>query len=156
MWPGYRRPAMPPSGRRLRLPAVWISGRERLRRRNFTEPRVVSRCMSRFGHGFALAAVALTVIAAPAAAAPPWSAPVTITNGIPELAQPAITVAGNGRAIVSARLTTRAQGFPTKGFSRLFGQQPDGSFAGRARIVLAAPPVAYATSRLALLRMPLA
>ena len=113
--------------------------------------------MSRFLRGAVLAAalVALAVHGAPASAAPPWSAPVTITGGIPEIAQPAITVAGNGRAVVSARLTTRAQGFPTQGFSRLFGRQPDGSFAGRARIVLAAPPVAYATSRLALLRMPL-
>jgi hypothetical protein len=58
--------------------------------------------------------------------------------------------------VLSARLTTNAGGLPSRGFTRLFGQQPDGSFAGRARLVLAAPPVAWGRSRLALLRLPLA
>src|SRR4051794_40430220 len=104
----------------------------------------------------AAASVALGLHAAPAPAAPPWTAPVTITSGIPQLGEPAITIAGNGRAVLSARLTTEAQGVPTHGFSRLFGEQSDGSFAGRARLVLAAPPISYGESRLTLLRMPLA
>jgi len=100
-------------------------------------------------------AIAL-LCAATAVAAPPWSAPATITTGNPQLAQPTIDFAGNGRAVLSARLTTQANGVPSNGFSRLFGQQVDGSFAGRARLVLAAPPVAYGSSRLALLRLPVA
>ena len=100
---------------------------------------------------------AITLLcSATAVAAPPWSAPATITTGNPQLAQPTIDFAGNGRAVLSARLTTQANGVPSNGFSRLFGQQADGSFAGRARLVLAAPPVAYGSSRLALLRLPVA
>ena len=103
----------------------------------------------------ALAALAL-LSAAPAIAAPPWSPPLTVTTGIPQLGEPTIGFGANGRAVLSARLTTQAQGVPSRGFSRLFGQQPDGTFAGRARVVLAAPPVAYGQTRLALLRLPLA
>ena len=110
-------------------------------------------------HSLALAPalVALALTAAPhALAAPPWSAPVTVASGIPQVGEPSIDFAGNGRAVLSARLTTQAQGVPSDGFSRLWGQQPGGGFAGRARLVLAAPPVAYAGNRLALLRLPLA
>jgi hypothetical protein len=96
-----------------------------------------------------------------AAASPPralaaWTPAVTITTGNPQLAEPTIGFGANGRAVLSARLTTEAQGVPSRGFSRLFGQQPDGSFAGRARLVLAAPPALYGQTRLALLRRPLA
>jgi len=104
----------------------------------------------------ALAALAFIAAAPAAHAASPWSPPVTIESGIPQVGEPEVTLAGNGRAVLSARLTTQAQGVPSRGFSRLWGEQPDGSFAGRARLVLAAPPVAYAGSRLALLRLPLA
>ncbi len=104
----------------------------------------------------ALAVVALALLpAAPAAAAPPWSVPLTVTAGIPQAGEPTIGFGASGRAVLSARLATEAQGVPSRGFSRLFGQQPDGTFAGRARIVLAAPPAPYAGSRLALLRVPL-
>ncbi|MEA2663738.1 MAG: hypothetical protein QOI11_682 [Candidatus Eremiobacteraeota bacterium] len=103
----------------------------------------------------AVAALAL-VPAGPAAAAPPWSPPLTITAGIPQISQPTIGFGSSGRAVLSARLSTQAQGVPSHGFTRLFGQQPDGSFAGRARLVLAAPPAPYGSTRLALLRVPLA
>ncbi|MEY2515746.1 MAG: hypothetical protein QOJ89_3104 [bacterium] len=101
-------------------------------------------------------AVLSLIAATPAPAAPPWSEPATIATGIPQIGEPSIDFTGSGRAVLSARLTTQAQGVPSHGFSRLWGQQPDGSFAGRARLVLAAPPVAYGNSRLALLRLPLA
>jgi len=104
----------------------------------------------------AIALTGLVLLPAPALAAAPWSEPVTITAASPQVAEQAITIGANGRAVLSARLTTQAQGFPTRGFSRLFGQQADGGFVGRARLVLAAPPVAYGASRLALLRLPLA
>ena len=99
-----------------------------------------------------LAGLAL-LVPAPAHAA--FSQPRTIAVGNPQVAEPTITFDGAGRALLSARLTTMAQGAPSRGFSRLFGQQPDGGFAGRGRVVLAAPPAAFATSRLALLRRPL-
>ena len=104
----------------------------------------------------ALALALLYAAAAPRLAAAAWSPALTITAGNPQLAEPTIGFGANGRAVVSARMTTEAQGVPSRGFSRLFGQQPDGSFAGRARIVLAAPPALYGQTRLALLRMPLA
>ena len=102
----------------------------------------------------ALAALALLPTAA-ALADPPWSAPATITAGIPAVSEPTIGFGASGLAVLSARLSTEADGVPSRGFSRLFGQRPDGSFAGRARLVLAAPPAPYATSRLAFLRVPL-
>jgi len=111
--------------------------------------------MPRLRFASALAALAL-LPATPAAAAPPWSAPLTVTAGIPQVGEPAIGFGASGRAVLSARLTTQAQRAPSRGFSRLFGQQPGGTFAGRARIVLAAPPAPYAGTRLALLRLPLA
>jgi len=116
--------------------------------------------MSRRRHAPVLAALAALAIAllptAPATAAPPWSAPLTVTAGIPQAGEPTIGFGSSGRAVLSARLATEAQGVPSRGFTRLFGEQPDGTFAGRARIVLAAPPAPYASSRLALLRLPLA
>jgi hypothetical protein len=111
--------------------------------------------MSKLALTLALTGLAL-VPAAPAIAALPWSAPATIANGIPQLADPTIAFSGNGHAVLSARLTTKADGLPSRGFTRLFGQQADGSFSGRARLVLAAPPAAWGRSRLALLRLPLA
>ena len=102
-----------------------------------------------------LAAVAL-LPAAPALADPPWSAPATITAGIPAVSEPTIGFGSSGLAVLSARLSTEANGFPSHGFTRLFGQQPGGGFAGRARLALAAPPAPYGASRLALLRVPLA
>ena len=102
----------------------------------------------------ALAALALLPTAA-ALADPPWSAPATITAGSPAVSEPTIGFGASGRAVLSARLSSEANGVPSRGFSRLFGQQPDGSFAGRARLVLAAPPAPYGTNRLALLRVPL-
>ena len=102
-----------------------------------------------------LAALAL-LPTAPALADPPWSAPATITAGIPAVSEPTIGFGSSGLAVLSARLSTEAGGVPSHGFTRLFGQQPDGSFAGRARLVLAAPPAPYGVNRLALLRVPLA
>jgi hypothetical protein len=102
-----------------------------------------------------LAAAAALLCAGPAAAAPPWSAPLTVAAGIPQLGEPTIGFGTGGRAVLSARLTTEAQGVPSRGFTRLFGQQPGGTFAGRARIVLAAPPAPYGQTRLVLLRTPL-
>ena len=102
----------------------------------------------------ALAALAL-LPTAPALADPPWSAPATITAGIPAVSEPTIGFGASGLAVLSARLSTEANGVPSRGFTRLFGQQPDGRFAGRARLVLAAPPAPYGTNRLALLRVPL-
>ena len=109
------------------------------------------------GRRIALAAGATLVLlpAAPAPADPPWSAPVTIAAGIPAVSEPTIGFASSGLAVLSARLSTEANGVPSHGFSRLFGQQPDGSFVGRARLVLAAPPAPYGANRLALLRVPL-
>lgn len=77
-------------------------------------------------------------------------------TGSPQLGEPTIAFGGNGRALLSARITSNALGVPSRGFSRLFGQQPDGSFTGRGRAALAAPPAVYAHSRLALVRLPLA
>jgi hypothetical protein len=104
-----------------------------------------------------LATVALAVVPASSAlAAAPWSPPVSVATGNPHLAEPTIAFGNNGRALLSARITTNAQGLPRRGFSRLFGQQADGSFAGRGRIVLGAPPAVYGRTRLGLLRLPLA
>ncbi len=103
----------------------------------------------------AVAALAL-VPASSALAAAPWSPPASVTTGSPQLAEPTIAFNSNGRALLSVRITSQAQGVPSRGFSRLFGQQPDGSFAGRGRVVLAAPPAVYGRSRLALVRLPLA
>lgn len=103
----------------------------------------------------AVASLAL-VSASSALAAPPWSPPASVTAGDPQLDQPTIAFGNNGRALLSARITSKANGFPSRGFSRLFGQQADGSFAGRGRVVLAAPPAVYGRSRLALARLPLA
>jgi hypothetical protein len=99
---------------------------------------------------------ALAVLALPAPATADWSAPATIASGEPQVGEPAIVFGGNGLAVVSARLTTEAFGVPSRGFSRLYGQQPGGGFAGRGRIVLAAPPLAFGSSRLVMLRFPLA
>ena len=103
----------------------------------------------------ALAALAL-LPAAPALADPPWSAPATIAAGIPAVSEPTIGFGASGLAVLSARLSTEANGVPSHGFTRLFGQQPGGGFAGRARLVLAGPPAPYGANRLALLRVPLA
>ena len=103
----------------------------------------------------AVAAIALLPAAA-AFADPPWSPPATITAGIPAVSEPTIGFGSSGLAVLSARLSTEADGFPSHGFTRLFGQQPGGSFAGRARLALAAPPAPYAANRLAFLRVPLA
>jgi hypothetical protein len=105
----------------------------------------------------ALTVAALALLPTSAALAdPPWSAPATISSGIPAVSEPTIGFGASGLAVLSARLSTEANGFPSHGFTRLFGQQPDGSFAGRARLALAAPPAPYASNRLALLRVPLA
>lgn len=103
----------------------------------------------------ALAALIL-VPAPPALAAAPWMAPISIVRGIPELADPSITYTGNGRAVLSTRVTTHSDTFPSHGFSRMFGQLPDGRFVGRGRLALAAAPVAYGRSQFATLRVPLA
>ena len=108
------------------------------------------------GREQAAAAALVLLPAAPALADPPWSAPATIAAGIPAVSEPTIGFGASGLAVLSARLSTQADGVPSHGFSRLFGQQPGGSFAGRARIVLAAPPAPYAANRIALLRVPLA
>lgn len=100
------------------------------------------------GAGFAIPA------AAPAVASAPWSAPVTITNGTPRLAEPTIAFSDQ-RALLSARLTS-STGVVSNGSSRLFGQQPDGSFTTSGPLVLAAPPVAFGRTRIALLRLPIA
>ena len=126
-----------------------------LPQRNFQGGGDVAAAMSHLRLAPLLAALTL-IAAAPAAAAPPWSAPSTIASGIPQVGQPEVTIAGNGRAVLSARLTTQAQGVPSHGFSRLWGEQPDGGFAVRGRLVLAAPPVAYGAGRLVLLRLALA
>jgi hypothetical protein len=77
-------------------------------------------------------------------------------TGSPQLDEPTIDFGNNGRALLSARSRDRpVVGFPRRGFSRLLGQQPDGSFVGRGRVVLAAPPAVYGQSRLALVRLPL-
>jgi hypothetical protein len=110
--------------------------------------------MSTFSLASAVVALAL-IPASSALAAAPWSPPVSVATGEPQLAEPTIAFVNNGRALLSARITSEAQGVPSRGFSRLFGQQPDGSFAGRGRVVLAAPPAVYGQSRLALVRLPL-
>jgi hypothetical protein len=105
----------------------------------------------------ALAVAALALLPTSAALAdPPWSAPITITAGIPAVSEPTIGFGASGLAVLSARLSTEANGFPSHGFTRLFGQQPGGGFVGRARLALAAPPAPYGSNRLALLRVPLA
>src|SRR3954468_20317652 len=93
------------------------------------------------------------VLAAPAQAQ--WSAPRTVSQGNPQVSEATVAFGGNGRALLSARLPPEAFGVPSQGFSRLFAEQPDGSFSGRGRLVLAAPPAVYGASRTALLRLPL-
>jgi hypothetical protein len=101
--------------------------------------------------------VALTLLpACSALAAQPWSPPASVMTGNPQVDEPTIAFGNNGRALLSARSRDRpVVGFPRRGFSRLLGQQPDGSFIGRGRVVLAAPPAVYGQSRLALVRLPL-
>lgn len=111
--------------------------------------------MIAFRLAFAAAVIAV-VVTTPARAEGPWSSPSTVTVGNPQLAEPTIAFGGNGRGLLSARITTKAHGTPSRGFSRLFAQQVDGSFSGRGRLVLAAPPAVYGKTRSALLRLPLA
>jgi hypothetical protein len=101
-------------------------------------------------------AVVLALPASTALADAPWSGPVTVTRGNPQLAEPTIGFGGDGRALLSARITKMADGVPSRGFSRLFSEQADGSFSGRGRLVLAAPPALFGKTRTALLRLPLA
>lgn len=102
------------------------------------------------------AAVIAAALPSPARAEGPWSPPSTVTVGNPQLAEPTIAFGGDGRGLLSARITTEADGVPSRGFSRLFAEQGDGSFSGRGRLVLAAPPAVYGKTRTALLRLPLA
>ncbi|MDQ3770076.1 MAG: hypothetical protein M3370_11465 [Actinomycetota bacterium] len=102
------------------------------------------------------AAVIAAVLTTPARAEAPWSSPSTVTVGNPQLAEPTIAFGGDGRGLLSARITTKTNGVPSRGFSRLFAEQGDGSFSGRGRLVLAAPPAVYGKTRTALLRLPLA
>ena len=104
----------------------------------------------------AFAALALATAAAADATAAPWSQPVTIADGIPQVDQPSIAFAGDGSAVVSARLRAQPAGLPSSGFSRLWGRPAGGGFAGSGRSVLAAAPVAFGAGRVALLRLPVA
>ncbi len=107
-----------------------------------------------------IAAGALTALvlipASPALAAAPWSPPSTVASGTPALDDPTIAFSGNGRALLSARLTDTAAQFPNTGTSRLFGQQPDGSFVASGPLVLAAAPAPFGRGHVGLLRLPLA
>jgi hypothetical protein len=104
---------------------------------------------------FAAALLAALITAAPASAAPPWSAPVDVATGNPQVAEPTIGFGDSGRPLLSARITTQAFGVPSRGFSRLFGRNQDGTFGRSGRLVLAAPPAVYGQTRTALLRLPL-
>lgn len=107
-----------------------------------------------------IAAGALTALvlipASPALGAAPWSPPSTVVSGTPALDEPTIAFSGNGHALLSARLTDTAAQFPNTGTSRLFGQQPDGSFVASGPLVLAAAPVPFGRGQVGLLRLPLA